>query len=271
MTATILSSIALGALVGMILGLTGAGGAILAVPVLVFVMNLSIAEAAPVGLLAVGLSAGIGALIGLYEGNVRYKAAALMSAAGALCSPVGVWLAHRLPNAPLALAFAILLTYVAVRMFRRPGPEGSGQSDRSHVKPCRLDTSNGRFIWSCSCASALTLIGGGAGFLSGVLGVGGGFVIVPALKRETDAPMSSITSTSLAVIAMVSVWGVLISAMTGNMAWRIGLPFAAGAVLGMFVGRALVHQFSGQRLQQGFAFVAGCAALAMVIKVFGGL
>lgn len=95
------SSTVLGAIVGLILALTGAGGAILAVPLLLFVLHLSVAEAAPVALLAVGLSAAVGAVIGLRAGIVRYRAAMLMAVTGTVFSPAGLWLAHRLPNGPL--------------------------------------------------------------------------------------------------------------------------------------------------------------------------
>ena len=75
-------SAGLGSVVGLILALTGAGGAIVAVPLLIFGLHLSVSEAAPIALLAVGLSAGLGAMLGLREGKVRYKAAGLMAVCG---------------------------------------------------------------------------------------------------------------------------------------------------------------------------------------------
>ncbi len=190
------SSTVLGAIVGLILALTGAGGAILAVPLLLFVLHLSVAEAAPVALLAVGLSAAVGAVIGLRAGIVRYRAAMLMAVTGTVFSPAGLWLAHRLPNGPLTLLFAAVLAFVALRMFRQatvstPHRTETGQ----HLQPCQLDNDTGRFVWTASCTRALALSGIGAGFLSGLLGVGGGFVIVPALKKATNAPLHSIVAT----------------------------------------------------------------------------
>ena len=110
-------SMLLGGVVGLILALTGAGGAIVAVPLLLFVLHLDVAEAAPLALLAVGLSAGMGAIIGLRAGIVRYRAAGFIALTGILGSPVGLSLAHRLPNGPLALLFAGVLAFVAFRMF----------------------------------------------------------------------------------------------------------------------------------------------------------
>ena len=108
--------ILLGLLVGVILALTGAGGGILAVPLLIFVLGLEVADAAPVGLLAVGLAASLGAAMGLRDGIVRYKAALLVAAAGMLCSPIGLWVAQRLPNRPLMGIFALVLMYVALSL-----------------------------------------------------------------------------------------------------------------------------------------------------------
>ncbi|AVA35680.1 uncharacterized protein ACUXAV_002161 [Cupriavidus metallidurans] len=267
----------LGAIVGLILALTGAGGAILAVPLLVFCLHLRMAEAGPIALLAVGVSAAVGALIGLRAGIVRYRAAAMMAASGVLASPVGLWLAHRVPNGPLTVLFAIVLGWVAVRMFRQsraPQPVASAASVASTamlpqgpLPPCQLDDATGRFVWTASCTRALAASGIGAGFLSGLLGVGGGFVIVPALRRATNAPVKTIVATSLAVITLVSASGVVSTALAGNMNWHVAAPFAAGAMLGMLVGRLFASRLSGQRLQQGFAVVAGLIAIGMVVKV----
>ncbi len=81
----------LGVLIGVILALTGAGGGILAVPLLVFVLGLSMVQAAPIGLLAVGLAAAVGALLGLRQGIVRYRAAGFIAGIGILLTPVSRW------------------------------------------------------------------------------------------------------------------------------------------------------------------------------------
>lgn len=267
-------SAALGAVVGLILALTGAGGAILAVPLLLFVLHLSVAAAAPIALLAVGLSAAVGALLGLRAGIVRYRAALLMAVSGTVFSPIGLWFAHRLPNGPLTLLFAAVLAFVAWRMFTQAAanqPQQPAATPPAAVglaaQPCQLDNRSGRFVWTASCTRALALSGVGAGFLSGLLGVGDGFVIVPALKRATNAPLHTIVATSLAVITLVSASGVVSTAMAGRMNWQVGVPFAAGAMLAMLGGRLVASRLSGARLQQGFAVVAGLIAIGMLAKV----
>ncbi|AQV96580.1 sulfite exporter TauE/SafE family protein [Cupriavidus necator] len=264
------SSAALGAVVGVILALTGAGGAILAVPLLLFGLHLNIAEAAPVALLAVSLSAAVGAAMGLRAGIVRYRAAVLMAVAGTVVSPVGLWLAHRLPNGPLTLLFALVLAFVALRMFVQTPSKPNPSLYAQPLPPCQLSNATGRFVWTASCSRALALSGVGAGFLSGLLGVGGGFVIIPTLRKATNASMHAIVATSLTVMALVSASGVVSTAIAGRMNWSVGLPFATGALLGMLGGRRAASKLSRRRLEQGFALVAALIALGMVVRVAMG-
>jgi hypothetical protein len=256
-------SLALGLVVGIILALTGAGGGILAVPLLVFGVGIGVAEAGPIGLLAVGMAAVLGALLGLRDGVVRYRAALLVAGAGMLLSPAGLWLARRIDNRWLALVFALTLLYVAARTF---GQAGKAAPVRTAPPLCVRDSADGRFIWTRPCAQALALSGAVAGTLSGLLGVGGGFVMVPALQRFTDLPMKSVVPTSLAVIALVSVTGVATAALGGHMQWHIALPFSGGALAGMLGGRALAARLAGPQLQKGFATVSALVALAMIGK-----
>ena len=259
---TPLAAPALGALVGLVLALTGAGGAILAVPLLVFGLHLSMAQAAPVGLLAVAVAAGLGAFLGWRERTLRYKAAGLMAATGLLASPAGLWLAQRLPNTPLMVVFAMTLGVVAWRTLRKAQRELRGEPDaRPHAPPCRLDLATGRLHWTMPCARALAAAGAGAGFLSGLLGVGGGFVIVPTLLAVTDLPMKAVVATSMGVLALVSLGGVAGASVLGVVPWAVALPFAAGAVAGLLAGRLFVARLAGPRLQQGFASL--CAAVAV--------
>ncbi|RSZ60603.1 sulfite exporter TauE/SafE family protein [Massilia atriviolacea] len=256
----------LGFAVGIVLALTGAGGGILAVPLLVFGAGLSMAEAGPIGLLAVGLAASLGAAMGLRSGTVRYKAALLVAGAGVLCSPLGLWLAQRMPNRPLTAIFAIVLLYVALRAWQRAVRGACLAPARRKPPPCRLDLARGKLNWTAPCARALCCSGLLAGGLSGLLGVGGGFVMVPALQRFTDLGTQSVLATSLAVIALVSMSGVAASAASGHLQWAVAMPFALGALAGMGAGRLVAARLPAARLQQGFALLSALVALAMLVR-----
>jgi uncharacterized membrane protein YfcA len=258
---------ALGLFVGFVLALTGAGGAILAVPLLVFGLHLTMAQAAPVGLLAVAVAAALGAALGLRAKVLRYRAAGVMAVAGLVASPAGLWLGQRLPNAPLSVLFAVVLAIVATRTYRRASRELRGEPlARPAAPPCRLDPAQGRLHWNVPCARALLLAGAGAGFLSGLLGVGGGFVLVPTLLAFTDLPMKAVVATTMGVLALVWAGGVLTAGAAGQVPWAIAWPFAAGAVAGLLVGRLFADRLSGPRLQQGFALLSLAIALAMLIR-----
>jgi len=264
----------LGIFVGIILGLTGAGGAILAVPLLIFALNWDVARSAPVALVAVAASAALGTVLGLRQGCVRYRAAAIMAAAGALITPLGLFLAHRAPAASLELVFSTVLIYVARRMYQqaRSGittvavPRDGCPMPSRRRAACQLSVSTGRFLWTAPCARALALSGLASGLLSGLLGVGGGFVIVPALRETTDLPMHSIVATSLMVIALVSTFAAVASALTGGLDMSVAWPFAGGALLGMLIGRTIAPTIAESTLQQGFAALAALVAVGLIAK-----
>jgi uncharacterized protein len=258
---------AFGLVVGLVLALTGAGGAIVAVPLLVFGLHMGMAEAGPVGLLAVTLASSLGALLGLRTRTLRYKAAGLMAAAGALATPFGLWLAHRLPDRPLSAIFASVLVAVAWRMLLQAARDLRGEPPpAAKSPPCRLDPAIGKLHWNWACARALVFAGGMAGFLSGLLGVGGGFILVPTLLATSDLPMKSVVATSMGVVALVSVAGVANAGLSGHMHWAVAWPFAAGALAGLLCGRWFASHLAGPRLQQGFAALSLGIAASLLVR-----
>jgi uncharacterized membrane protein YfcA len=255
--------VVLGLLVGLVQALTGAGG-ILAVPLLVFVAQMDMAQAAPVSLLAVGMSAALGAVLGLRKSIVRYRAALLIAFVGMLLSPVGLWLAGRMDNRVLTILFALVLAFIAWRSVRKTSrPEAHDDSERP---PCVRDAATGRFVWTAPCARALSVAGGMTGFLSGLLGVGGGFLMVPALRRWTDLPMESTVATSLAVIALVSASGVVSGLAVGRLDWIAAFPFCIGTLLGMAGGRRIASRLPDAHTQRVFAALVALVSAGMLVK-----
>lgn len=252
---------ALGAITGLVLGLTGAGGGIVAVPLLVLVMHLSLAQAAPISLLAVALGASLGMILGLRQGTVRYRAALLLATAGLLASPLGIYFASILPNAVLLALFSVLLAFQAWRS------RGTDASLQRQPLPCTLNAQSGKFVWQGTCALIMSLTGLLTGFLSGLLGVGGGFILVPSLSRNTELKMQSITATSLMVLTLVSLGGLLHWSAGPGIEWQVGRPFVLGAICGMAfarLGSARMPEMYQRRL---FAGLCMLACIAMTTKL----
>jgi hypothetical protein len=257
----------LGIFVGVLMGLTGAGGGILSVPLLIFFLHLTVAQAAPIALSAVALAATVGAFLGLKSKILRYKAAGLMAIFGLILSPVGLWLAPQIPNAPLLILFSCTLFFIASRLYLQARNELKGiPENRAKPPPCLINSEIGKLHWTLPCASALTLSGSVAGFLSGLLGVGGGFIIVPALKRYTDLPVQSIVATSLGVLAIITGGGAIFSAAAGNLNLEIAAPFSVAALGGLLLGQALGKKMSGPRISQIFVLLTLVIASSLLVK-----
>lgn len=249
------------------MGLTGAGGGILSVPLLIFAFHIPIAEAGPIALSAIALAASVGALIGLKEKVLRYKAAIFMASFGLILSPLGLWVGQHAPNTPLLILFSAVLIYVATRMYIQASQTLAGITlPIMKPPPCQLDMSIGKLIWTVPCARALMFAGATAGFLSGLLGVGGGFIIVPSLKHFTDLPMKATVATSLGVLAIVSSGGAAISLTSGTLNMSIAGPFAISTLIGLLFGKILEKNISGPRAQQIFSIFTFLVALSLIYK-----
>lgn len=262
-----LISIALGLFTGLVLAITGAGGSILAIPLLAFGLHLSMAQAAPIGLLAVMLASCLGALQGLRVGIVRYKAATLIAGFGILFAPLGVWLAHLASNQHLSLIFAIVLGYIAWRMWHQ-NTQNLQPDDYKPAPACVLNPATSKLFWTAPCTKRLMITGSLAGFLSGLLGVGGGFVIVPSLRKVSNFDMQTIIATSLMAIAIVSVVSISIYLLHSNILWQIAIPFAASTMVSMLIFRLISPRIPAVISQRGFAVLALIAALMLTAKGF---
>jgi hypothetical protein len=265
--------------VGLVMGLTGAGGGILAVPALIYAMGWSMQETTPVALLAVTMGAAFGAIDGLRQKQVRYRAALLMAVVGMPLTSVGVQLAHQLPQVWLLAAFAALLLLVAYRLLKKktvaPGTNQAQQSEEAieHAKAlAHIDPATGRFDWTPRAIASIASIGAIAGFTAGLLGVGGGFVIVPMLRRFTNASMHIAVATSLLVIALVGAAGFGSSLAHGaTIPWMLAIWFVVATVIGMAFGRRVTRLLSAQMVQFYFALLLLLVATYLLVKVFNML
>ena len=252
----------LGLLIGAAMGLTGAGGGILAVPALMLALDRPLAEIAPLALLTVAVSASAGVWDALREGLVRYRAALLMAIAGVPFTALGVRLGALLDGPLRDGLFIGLMLYVGVRQWRRRSAE---QLPLACEFRRPLDASAGRIAWSWTNGALVAAIGACTGLTAGLLGVGGGFIIVPLLQRFSNISTQGIIATALMVIALVSGGGVWVALAHGaTLSPAIALPFVGAALAGMLAGRRVANRLPASVLQGGFAVLIFAVALAMI-------
>ncbi|MFE1386888.1 sulfite exporter TauE/SafE family protein [Streptomyces albogriseolus] len=244
MSALVLALIA-GAVVGLALGALGGGGSVLAVPALIYLLGFSPAAATTGSLVIVTVTS----LTALYAharaGNVRWRAGAAFAAAGLLPAALAGAAAGHLPQAVLTLAFAVVAAVAALRMLR---PADPACGEPRSVRPGRA-------------AAA----GAGLGALTGLLGVGGGFLAVPALVTVLGFEMRAAVGTSLLVITANSLASLATrSGAAISLDWAVIGPFIAAAVLGAWDGKRLAAKVSGPGLQRVFAVVLLAVAAFML-------
>lgn len=241
----------LGAACGFVLGLTGAGGALFALPLLVYALKVPAKDAALIALLAAGAMAAFGAVLSVRSRNLAWRPGLLFSAAAIPLAPVGIAAHHHVPEPLLLASFGVLLLGIALYMFKARTPETIGADPHS---------------------AKLMLLGAGTGWLSGFFGVGGGFLIVPALVAFAAVPLRQAATTSLMIIALISGAAIGIDLASGHhVAWNIALPFVGGGLAGTAIGRWQSLRMNTGSLQRAFATLLGMTGLAMLAVQLGAL
>lgn len=261
-------SVIFGAVVGLSLGLTGGGGALFAVPLLVYGLDVPANEAVGISLASVGTTSLVGFLHRWKLGEVDLRTGLLFAAAGMLGAPIGAWGASLLPEKVLLLLFAGLMIVVAARLWRQASRSAETKNSCGDPAPteaslCRRDVA-GRLLLTSKCAALLLAAGVLTGILSGLFGVGGGFVIVPALVLFSRMPIHRAIGTSLMVIALVSVSGIGAQLTAGRaISPPLALLFIAGGISGLFAGQRIARRLSGLMLQK--VFVGAILAVAALV------
>lgn len=269
----LLVAVAAGLLIGLALGALGGGGSILAVPVLVYLLGQSPTQATTGSLVVVGLTSVVGAVAARRAGHVRLGrgvAFGLIATGGAV---VGAVAAAAVPAEVLMALFALLMLLVGALMVRRlRRHRESGQGPRPGLDDPIVGWSRGggrlgAFRCDCPRAAKLLVTATVVGLLTGFLGVGGGFVVVPALLLAFDLPMPDAVGTSLVVITVTSAVALAVRAGSGTVPdWTpvlvLTVVAAAGAVLGARVG----HRADAARLQAAFAVLTLVVAMYTAVR-----
>jgi uncharacterized protein len=262
--------LAFGSLVGFSLGLTGGGGAIFAVPLLVYGLQLPTREAVGVSLITVGATAAVAFARRLRHRAVELPTGLLFAVAGMVTAPVGAWLSGQIPEAVLLVLFGGLMLVIASRMWikaSQQAPSAVCVPLDDHAGPtCRRDPLGELHVTS-RCAMLLAVVGLAVGILTGLFGVGGGFVIVPALVTFSGMGIQRAIGTSLFVISLVSLSGIAGHFLGGNtVPGGLLVWFLAGSLGGMLLGTAAAKRLGGQRLQQTFAVLVVAVGLFVIAR-----
>ena len=250
------------------MGLTGAGGGILAVPVLVAGMHWSMQQAAPVALIAVAAGAAVGAIDGFRHRLVRYKAAILMAICGIPVTRLGQYWAHLLPQYLLMGGFALLMLAVSWRFYKQ-SKQTHLNSEEDALRLAFISNETGKFIWTPVAALVLAVIGMLTGLMTGLLGVGGGFLIVPLMRRFTHLAVPGIVATSLFVITLVGSGGVANALLAGAELPVVETSSFVGTMIGgMLIGRRVSRKLQAWQVQRGFALLLFCVSGYMLVKAY---
>jgi uncharacterized membrane protein YfcA len=228
MTSTLVPALASGGLVGFSLGLVGGGGSILATPLLLYVVGVASPHVAiGTGALAVSINAYANLLAHARKGHVRWLCAAVFAAIGSLGALLGSSLGLVVDGTRLLLLFGALMVVVGLLMLR---PRGVG---RGHERP--VD----RRMCVLTAATALA-----TGAASGFFGIGGGFLIVPALIFATGMPMINAIGSSLLAVGTFGLATALNYASKGQVDWVVAAQFISGGVAGGILGMLLATRLS---------------------------
>ena len=246
--------------IGLSLGLIGGGGSILAVPILVYVMGLGAKAAIAMSLVIVGTVSLIGAVPHWLQGNVNLRVAAIFTPTAMLGAYVGARMAGfpAITETIQLICFAIVMVLASLMMIRQ-GKQKSQNQDLAKEKDL-LQHRNHRHWF------AIPLEGLGVGILSGFVGVGGGFAIIPALVLFAGIPMKEAIGTSLIIITFKSMTGFLGYLTQVTLDWNLMISFAIAASLGTITGAYLTRLIEAKALQKSFGYFVLAIGIFVLIQ-----
>ena len=250
--ATLILGIMSGALTGLILGVVGGGGSILAVPLLVYVVGVSSPHIAiGTSALAVAVSALTNLASKAKSGLVKWRCGAVFALSGMIGAFGGANLAKLVDGQKLLGLFGILMIIIGIAMFHRPETEG--------VPDVKLTRASARRL-----VPLLVGIGFTVGILSGFFGIGGGFLIVPGLMLATGMPITFAIGTSLVAVSAFGATTSITYALSGLIDWPLTLIFIVSAVIGGLLGTRLGTILAARKALLGRVF----AGIVIVVGVF---
>ena len=267
-------AVPLGLVTGAVMGALGGGGAILTIPVLIYVLGMPPHDATTASLVIVGVSAASTAVSHVRGGTARLLDAVVLAVVGIVGTYAGSLASAAVPAPVLVVLLASLLAVVGGLMVRQtPGgadddPDVAIATGEAASGASGVVGASGNTASSGSTARRLgpiAAVGGGVGLLTGFFGVGGGFAIVPALTLVLGYSMRAAIGTSLLVIALNSATALAARLVQGaSLDWPLVATFTVGAILGGLLGGRLARRASPQALRRGFAVLLFLVAAYML-------
>ncbi|WP_340066780.1 sulfite exporter TauE/SafE family protein [Ascidiimonas aurantiaca] len=250
-------------IIGITLGLIGGGGSILTVPVLVYLLHINPVTATAYSLFVVGVSSLVGALQNIKKGLVDFRTAIVFS----IPAFISVYLTRKyllpaLPEEMFTVGSLIITKDIAIMVFfALIMLLASFSMIRGKCKNC--DDDNSKVIYNYPL---IVLEGLLVGVLTGIVGAGGGFLIIPALVMLARLPMKKAVATSLLIIAIKSLIGFIGDVENLTIAWDFLLSFTLVSVLGIFLGVWLNRFIKGSKLKKGFGWFTLLMGVYILIK-----
>ena len=283
----LLEAAGLGIVIGLFLGALGGGGGVLVVPALVYLLGQSAQDATTGSIVIVGLTAVAGALARLRGGLVDWRIGLAFGVIGIPAAYLGTLLNHHVPQHALMLAFAVLTLAAAAAMYlgTRPSDEdaedGAASATTAAGGPTPEPISGGgpglltaepvtvvsrrRTV----LVAKIVVCGLAVGFLTGFLGVGGGFLVIPALVIVLRMPMTLSVGTSLMIIAVNSVSSLVARIGLTHLDWKVVLPFTLAAIVASVGGKRIADRLSGAVLTRAFAVLLVLVGAVVAVQSLG--
>lgn len=249
---TLLLAVVAGVLIGLSLGALGGGGSILAVPVLVYLLDQSPAQATTGSLVVVGVTSALGATTAYRHGNVMLGRGVTFGLVGIGGAAAGALAAAAVPETVLMAAFAALMLVVGTVMLVRTRRAGDEDRPRPQLDDPIITFSP---TFACNCPQALKILvtATAVGLLTGFLGVGGGFLVVPALVLALGLPITYAAGTSLVVITVTSAAALVVRAGAGAQPdWGLVAALTAASAVAAVLGARLAARTDTRRLSGAF-------------------
>jgi uncharacterized membrane protein YfcA len=268
---------ALGLAIGVVIGGLGGGGGVLTVPALVYMLGQNAQNATTSSVIVVGISAAVAVLARIRGGGVDWRIGIGLGVAGIPAAYFGTLLNHHVSQPVLLLAFAALTIVAAAAMLlndrsnrspdnidndAEPEPASAGADGTRTAVESRTET---RRSSTAATIVKVVLCGAAVGFLTGFLGVGGGFLVVPALVIVLRMPMTPAVGTSLLVIVLNSISSVASRLGVLHLDWHVIAPFTLAAVVGTIIGKRVADKLSGNTLTTSFA------VMLLAVGIFVGV